>query len=231
MTQQRQPMRSVEERNAIVIQYLPLVRHVVRRFGYRKFLQGLGNRDDMVQVGVFGLIRAAELYDVNNPKGTSFKTYAFKGIMKSLFYAGYGSGLIRVPAEQARKSMRGEITSCTPWVVQSTRLRRLRMDRATEDGSVDPIEVADWTTARKQTDIRHSTADVLDELIDELKPADRRLLADFYGLRGRRRRDCAWLAGKRGVTKQCVSKRICIIRDRLCDRFVELGWPDPRKED
>lgn len=68
--------RSVEERDRLVEQYLPLVHYVVARLPVT--LPGSLDRDDFFSVGVIGLMHAAATFDPN--RGASFKTFAYTAI-------------------------------------------------------------------------------------------------------------------------------------------------------
>lgn len=70
------PARSVEERDKLVEQYLPLVRHVAARLPLT--MPATLNRDDFFSVGVIGLMHAASAYDPS--RGASFKTFAYTAI-------------------------------------------------------------------------------------------------------------------------------------------------------
>lgn len=63
-------------RNALVEQYLPLVRHVVARLPVTP-PRGM-DREDLQAAGVIGLIQAAETFD--DERGVAFKTYAYTAI-------------------------------------------------------------------------------------------------------------------------------------------------------
>lgn len=65
--------RPLQERNEIVKKNIPLVAYWVDRFTKNRPLKCLG-REDMIQEGMFGLMRAAELYDKS--RGFKFSTYA-----------------------------------------------------------------------------------------------------------------------------------------------------------
>lgn len=67
---------SREERDRLVTEYLPLVHHVLGRLPIR-LPPGL-EREDLFEVGVLGLMNAAESY--NPAKGAAFKTHAFVNI-------------------------------------------------------------------------------------------------------------------------------------------------------
>ncbi len=70
------PPRTQRERDELIEQYLPLVRHVVARLPVT--MPAMLNRDDFYSVGVMGLMHAAAAYDPN--RGASFKTFAFTAI-------------------------------------------------------------------------------------------------------------------------------------------------------
>ena len=69
-------LRSREERDRLVEQYLPLVRHVVARIPIT--MPASLSREDFYSVGVMGLMHAAASYDPN--RGASFKTFAYTAI-------------------------------------------------------------------------------------------------------------------------------------------------------
>jgi RNA polymerase sigma factor for flagellar operon FliA len=70
------PLRSKEERDELVLQYLPLVKYVVARLPVT--MPATLDRDDFCSVGVMGLMHAAATYDPS--RGASFKTFAFTAI-------------------------------------------------------------------------------------------------------------------------------------------------------
>jgi RNA polymerase sigma-B factor len=61
-------------RDALVERYLPLVRHLARRYG-----GGLEPLEDLVQVGSIGLLNAIDRYDAGS--GTAFSSYAVPTIL------------------------------------------------------------------------------------------------------------------------------------------------------
>ncbi|MCR9244194.1 MAG: FliA/WhiG family RNA polymerase sigma factor [bacterium] len=69
-------LRSVEERDNLVEQYLPLVRYVVARLPVT--MPASLDRDDFYSVGVMGLMHAAATYDP--ARGASFKTFAYTAV-------------------------------------------------------------------------------------------------------------------------------------------------------
>jgi len=69
-------LRSPDERDRMVEQFLPLVRYVVARLPVT--MPGSLDRDDFYSVGVVGLMHAAATYDPG--RGASFKTFAYTAI-------------------------------------------------------------------------------------------------------------------------------------------------------
>ena len=73
-TRRRQPNSlSTLERDALVEDYLPLVRHVVGRIAVN--LPPHVDTDELFQVGSIGLVTASRTFD--SERGVAFKTYAF----------------------------------------------------------------------------------------------------------------------------------------------------------
>ncbi len=73
--------RSDPQTEARILEYLPLVRHVVNKvvgnIGYR------GDIEDLVSAGTLGLVKAARAFDPN--RHAEFKTYAYIRIRGSVF--------------------------------------------------------------------------------------------------------------------------------------------------
>ncbi len=69
-------LRSTDERDRLVEQFLPLVRYVVARLPVT--MPGSLDRDDFYSVGVMGLLHAATTFDP--ARGASFKTFAYTAI-------------------------------------------------------------------------------------------------------------------------------------------------------
>lgn len=65
-----------DDRQRLIEEYLPLVHHVLGRMPLR--MPPTLDREDLFEVGVLGLIHAADTY--NPGKGASFKTYAFLNV-------------------------------------------------------------------------------------------------------------------------------------------------------
>lgn len=69
-----------EEREKLIIEYLPLVRYVLGRLAIN--LPSHIDRDDLLSAGIVGLVMASETYDAG--KGAIFKTYAYSCIRGSI---------------------------------------------------------------------------------------------------------------------------------------------------
>ena len=67
------PAMTVAERNRLIEEYLPLVHHVLGRLTIH--LPPTLDREDLVEVGVLGLMNAAQTF--NPSRGAAFKTLAF----------------------------------------------------------------------------------------------------------------------------------------------------------
>jgi RNA polymerase sigma factor (sigma-70 family) len=89
------PLRSVEERNALVLKWRPLVSHVYRCLRKNCLLVRRLGYEDALSAGTLGLINAAALWDES--RGVSFKTYAFYAIRRDMMKAGELTFQIYVP--------------------------------------------------------------------------------------------------------------------------------------
>lgn len=89
-------IRTLEDRNLIVEKNLPLVTYWVDRFTKNRPLRCL-SREDLVQEGMFGLVRAAELFDPS--RGFKFSTYASWWIKQTIQRAWISSNFpVKFPA-------------------------------------------------------------------------------------------------------------------------------------
>lgn len=75
------PEPTKEEIDALVVQYLPLVKYVVGRLTIP--VPSYLDKEDLVEIGVFGLIKAARSFDA--AKGATFKTYAYTNIKGAIY--------------------------------------------------------------------------------------------------------------------------------------------------
>lgn len=87
-------MRTLEERNRLVEQHLPLVKHIVGRMKNGWAVLKLGIHEAL-QVGNLSLIKAAANYD--KAKGKSFMAHAWANIVRDINRAANADNVIRVP--------------------------------------------------------------------------------------------------------------------------------------
>lgn len=95
------PVRlSLDEREARIQQYTPLVRYVISRLAIR--LPNELDYDDVMSYGVVGLIEAVDRYD--DSKGVKFETYAISRVRGAIIDA--MRGLDRLPRSARQKARR-----------------------------------------------------------------------------------------------------------------------------
>jgi len=80
----RAPLRSISERNALVVQYQRLPYHIVHKLKNNPLIKRL-DVDDATQIGFLRLLRAAELWD--STRQVKFISYAYHSIQRGLFEA------------------------------------------------------------------------------------------------------------------------------------------------
>ena len=168
---------SIEDRNQMVRQYLPMVWKIAYRMHrYWKGVRRIGSVEDVAQVGAIGLIRAVELY--RPQEGVKFITYATHCVQRCIGRAAMQDGLIPVPcyhqgsagAPSVKASVEKEAQQALCWGTLPAGFDR-----------IDPRS-REWLE-------EESRSQELKELHCRLKQADesdRRLLALRYGLDGER---------------------------------------------
>lgn len=100
-----QSLRTVEDRNALVVANLRLVDFCINKMhrgGDDAFVRKVGSRADLFQHGVIGLINAAELWDES--QGIKFSTYAVWAIKRRLIKAMTEGGIVRTPYYHSRNA-------------------------------------------------------------------------------------------------------------------------------
>src|SRR5262245_53911951 len=124
MPQTTPAARSIEDRNALVVQYLPLVGWTINRFAPQAARRA--DYEDLFSACLPGLITAAERYD---PSRGKFTTFAVWWIRQKLTLALASNGPVRLPTSLSAAA-------------RSRALRRARFGRLLfRDG--DPREPAD----------------------------------------------------------------------------------------
>jgi RNA polymerase sigma factor for flagellar operon FliA len=66
-------MLNKSERDKLIMKYAPLVKHIVGRIAYKLPIDA-SNRDDLINVGIIGLMEALDKYD--DKRNVQFETYA-----------------------------------------------------------------------------------------------------------------------------------------------------------
>ncbi|HMO94474.1 MAG TPA: sigma-70 family RNA polymerase sigma factor [Tepidiformaceae bacterium] len=146
---------SLEEQQALVMQYAPLVRRVARSLPLE--IPGLLEFEDAVGYGTCGLVEAVRRYDPS--KGTNFHAYAVQRIRGSMIdaFRELESALGRTPSDQEAASHLGitvdqyrDAHSNSRWVTVSLD----RMLERDEDG--DSFPAAEMPTAEEDIDFTRS---------------------------------------------------------------------------
>lgn len=88
----RPALRDQESRNALVIKNMGLVYSIVQR---RYSQLGEAMMDDLIQVGMLGLLRAAELFDES--RKIRFSTYATHHILETIWHYRICDRTVRIP--------------------------------------------------------------------------------------------------------------------------------------
>lgn len=112
----RPSLRSIEDRNALVLANLGLVGRVLQSLPRHHDVPGVGFDADLYQMGVLGLMRAAEIYEKG--RGARFSTFACRVIWSQIMQGLKRRELIWIPGH-VRGERRAELRA---------RLRPARLD-------------------------------------------------------------------------------------------------------
>lgn len=134
-------MRTQSERDALIEQNLPLVRHVVGRMGLPR--SPAFDHEDLYAAGAMGLLRAAETYDPQ--RGTTFSTLAYRAI----------HGAVLDELRKIDPLSRGHRERMRDFQRASNDLREILGRTPTEDEIAERIGI---TVARLRDDLRQSAA-------------------------------------------------------------------------
>ena len=93
------PPKDASARDRLVVEYLPLVRRLCRRFSHSGESQ-----EDLVQVGTIGLLKAAERFDPD--RGSAFQAFAIPVITGEIknYFRDHGWA-VRVPRKLQRQKL------------------------------------------------------------------------------------------------------------------------------
>src|SRR4051812_15305345 len=209
------------EREALVLRYLPLARHLAARY-----LHG-GERDDVMQVAALGLLRAIDRFDPE--RGLAFSTFAVPTILGEVkrYFRDQG-WMVRVPREIQELSLRldravEELTGVlgrTPTVedlaahcrvtaeqvvearATTTAHHALSLDRPT--ANAEDTDAFDQLGGEDPGFARVEDATQLRQLLDQIPPRERRILLLRFG-HELKQREIAQLVG---ISQMHVSRVI-----------------------
>lgn len=182
--------RASDEQRALVEANCGLVRHYVKR----RHGAACPNFDDLVQVGMFGLMRAAIKYDPT--RGTKFSTYAVAAIRRTINRHFVEDGLIRVPIFAATSS------KFAPLAVRARSVVSLDNRRDGDDLGFDPADDAD-----EDLDEAIDGTEANERLtgwLDHLSARDREMITLRFGLRGDPPLTLKQVGERFGITKERV---------------------------
>jgi RNA polymerase sigma factor (sigma-70 family) len=133
--------RSLEERNALIVQWQYLPRHVAKAL-IRKGHAGVCRMglEDAADAGMFGLIRAAELWD--EARGVLFKTYAFRSVWAAMTRASLDQGIIHVPQHASRSDTPEAMRESALQALAVTSIDRVSLESQLIDRRPAPGEAA-----------------------------------------------------------------------------------------
>jgi RNA polymerase sigma factor FliA len=205
---------SIEQRNALVRQYIPLVQHVVRKMWHRwPIIHRLG-RADAVQAGMLALVRAAAHYDPS--RGVAFVTYAHLSIHRNIRQAAQRETfLIAIPPhhwdpdypEQAKKRRRQDVRAAVR--CRCTSLERMDSPRQAAV-STSPLEAL--VQAERQQLVHAALARL---------PRQQREILRLSYLEGLSRPE---VAARVGRSKERIRQVLFQARRRLERELLTLGW-------
>jgi len=202
----RPSLRSVEERNQLIIQYQYAPAYVAKRAVLiNPICQGLGV-DECIGIATLYLIRAAELWDPNRIPAVTFKTYAIAAMFKGLFRDVKTQTVIRTPPKtynEKYKEDRERAYSIRRLVAYAKRNpNNLRHGQDPEDHLVGEFGPC---SGFNKDDIDH-----LHYLISKLRHRDQLILYHYlYG------RNYSEVASLMRMSKQWVGDRFRYIVERL----------------
>lgn len=156
---------TITERNRLTLEYQSLAKRLAYRlWKNRPSVRLIGDLEDVEQVALIGLMRAAELYDFS--RGTAFRSFAHAKIQFAILDAARGAAPIKVPRE-----FQGKGADVLKW--------NLFSNFTSEDGAT-PEELAVDGGDADSVDTR----DEVLKLIQPLLTRQRNYLRDYFGLEG-----------------------------------------------
>lgn len=152
-------------RNRVVNQYTPMVHKIANRLWVVRHneLQGIGTIDDVFQVGIIGLLLAADYFQPDF--GVKFITYAYRSVYNHILDAGLEAGVIRVPRNNR--------------MLPEGHPRRVLTDRARVTAELtDNVQITDRKPERASVEDREQ----VEILLRACTPDQRRVVEMHLGL-------------------------------------------------
>jgi RNA polymerase sigma factor (sigma-70 family) len=195
----RPAVRSQAERDVLVLQYLPLARHVVRQHEHTTWVRRLGF-EDAIQEAIRGLIRAAELW--RDDQDADFMTYAYRACSTSLWRAAHTGGLIHIPSHLLERVARPKRKARrTADIRRALRLRQFPLlHSAAPDSRVwQPLAPED-----PDRDLHLDQREEVERALRFLRPVQQDVIQRTYW-QGQKLRE---IAAALGITREAVRLRL-----------------------
>lgn len=220
-----------EERDALVVSNFGLIYMVLKRFSGRGYEQ-----EDLFQIGVIGLLKAIDKFDLN--RDLSFSTYAVPMIIGEIRRFLRDDGMLHVSRQikdnarkiAAVKENLSKMNNCEPTVQELAEATGLSCDEilvaieaTTEVESIyQPIcsgnDGGQMILADQLADVRKSETELINritvvQLLDSLEERDRKLIELRY-LEGKTQTESARILGMNQVAVSRLEKKILLMLRR-----------------
>lgn len=196
----------VSERNALVLQFVPLVWSIARRMYGWPAMRRIGELEDVVQEGCLALIAAAENYDPRKKspqtgKPVKFLTYAHRCVCLKLHTAAKNHGIIRVPIPSHQRLIKAQDLPEAEW---DARVRDAARALAIRPEPDDPNEFGSYydQDLHYAEDLRR----VMDVAFTDLPEKMQEVIRARFGLQGCDRLTQGEIGDRLGITKQRVQQ-------------------------
>lgn len=166
---QTRPVRSKCQRDRLVLDNINLVYKIAHALRNDRAVRMLGDFDDVVAIGMVGLLRAASLWDPSHCSGAKFSTYAYSSIRRCIVQATETSSVIRVPLS----ALHGTEETSKPGIHEHVK-------RALNIVPISGLDITDDTAGPHELLERSE----LLQLLTLLPPAHKQCLELLYGLNG-----------------------------------------------
>lgn len=144
----------LDARNDMVVWNVPFIHVVVERMMTVEYYRIHGVYPDMVQAGVFGLIRAIEKFDLSRAKPVKFLTYASYWIRAQIQYDVFYGVLFRLPTyamQEQHKNPNAHYNTSAKTKAAIDRFKRMSFSVSTETLEYDLIRSVTQTVFESKT--------------------------------------------------------------------------------